>query len=98
MTRRAAAPTIDSDKPDDWREQSKCRDYDPEMWFPVSSGPERQVQVAMAAAICRRCPVQWDCGNWALDTGEQFGIWGGMDEAQRRGILWHRREQEASDA
>jgi hypothetical protein len=40
-----------------------------------------------AKAICRRCPVIQQCGQWALDTREPSGVWGGISEAERRGIL-----------
>ncbi|WP_267885798.1 WhiB family transcriptional regulator, partial [Streptomyces sp. NRRL S-1896] len=40
----------------------------------------------MARAICRRCPVIIACRTWALDHGEDDGIWGATTAAQRRAI------------
>jgi len=27
--------------------------------------------------------VKWECAGFALDNGEDFGIWGGMSETDR---------------
>jgi WhiB family redox-sensing transcriptional regulator len=60
-----------------------CKDFDPEIWFPLSNNsmdPER------AKAVCALCPLQDRCLRWALANGIEFGIWGGLDEAERRKI------------
>jgi len=40
-----------------------------------------------AAAICRRCPVVYQCAAEALDNKVEFGVWGGMTECERRAML-----------
>jgi WhiB family redox-sensing transcriptional regulator len=52
---------------------------DPDLWF----ADDLQDQAA-AVAVCRACPVRALCGAWALDTGQLYGIWGGLTEAERR--------------
>ncbi len=42
------------------------------------------MQAEEAKRICHRCPVRSECLRWALDTGQDHGIWGGADEAERR--------------
>jgi len=37
-----------------------------------------------AQAVCARCPVRPHCLDFALATGQEFGIWGGHDERQLR--------------
>ena len=37
-----------------------------------------------AVVICHSCPIQKECLHYALDEGERYGIWGGLDEAERR--------------
>jgi len=49
---------------------------------------------ATAKAICARCPVRDSCLAYALDTRQEFGIWGGLNEDERRAIL--RRQRSAS--
>jgi WhiB family redox-sensing transcriptional regulator len=38
----------------------------------------------MAKLLCRGCPVQMTCLNYALDTAQDSGIWGGLTETERR--------------
>lgn len=75
----------------DWRQSARCQDFDSEIFFPISHGAEREEQVRVAKAICGRCPVQSACLTWALEQGEPFGIWGGLDEAERRRMGAKRR-------
>lgn len=72
--------------PRDWRHHAACRGADPELFFPVgTSGPALQ-QITEAQAVCRRCPVSGECLAWALETGQDAGVWGGMSEEERRAL------------
>ncbi|MGH8904407.1 MAG: WhiB family transcriptional regulator [Egibacteraceae bacterium] len=67
-----------------WRTKAACLDEDPELFFPVGvTGPALD-QIEQAKAVCQRCPVVDDCLEWALETNQQDGIWGGLSEDQRR--------------
>jgi WhiB family redox-sensing transcriptional regulator len=68
----------------DWRDRAACRDEDPELFFPVGDGAGAQDQIARAQAVCERCPVRQQCLDFALSTGQDAGIWGGLTAAQRR--------------
>ncbi|WP_090005649.1 WhiB family transcriptional regulator [Lentzea albidocapillata] len=37
-------------------------------------------------AICRLCPVRLTCAIAALTTDESYGVWGGMDQADREAL------------
>ncbi|WP_229686794.1 WhiB family transcriptional regulator [Longimycelium tulufanense] len=74
----------------DWRSAAACRTQDPELFFPVGEGPLAQWQIAEAKAVCRRCPVILECRAWALQVGEDSGVWGGLDAGERREL--RRRE------
>jgi WhiB family redox-sensing transcriptional regulator len=66
-----------------WRDRAACLDEDPELFFPIgNTGPALQ-QIENAKAVCHRCPVQATCGAWALDTGQDAGVWGGQSEDER---------------
>ena len=71
-----AAP-ITEERP--WVVFSACRDKDSDLFFPESRGAEKQ-----ALSICATCPVQIECLEYALEADIRFGIWGGMNEKQRR--------------
>jgi WhiB family redox-sensing transcriptional regulator len=69
----------------DWRNDALCRDKDPELFFPAgTTGPINQRQIAKAKNICFDCPVRLDCKAEAFAAGEDAGVWGGMDEDERR--------------
>lgn len=74
-----------------WRPDARCRDFDPELFFPISHGTERETQVEAAKAVCTQCPVMDTCRTWALEEGEAFGVWGGLDEEERRLLGMKRR-------
>lgn len=80
------------ERADRWRELAECATpgYDLEIWQPVGSGPTAQEQTDEAKAVCRRCPVIDACLSWSLEHREDTGIWGGLDEDERRRM--HRRK------
>ncbi|MFJ2278885.1 WhiB family transcriptional regulator [Streptomyces sp. NPDC087866] len=71
----------------DWRQQGICKDEgDPDLFFPVGNTGIALLQIEEAKAVCRRCPVMETCGDWAMDTGQDTGVWGGLSEDERRAI------------
>jgi WhiB family transcriptional regulator, redox-sensing transcriptional regulator len=70
--------------PEDWRRHAVCRDHDPEIWFPVGNGELARRGILRAKAICAGCPVSGECLSWALASGEDSGVWGGLSEDERR--------------
>jgi WhiB family redox-sensing transcriptional regulator len=79
----------------DWRDKALCRDEDPELFFPVGSGPAAQATAERAKEVCRRCPVIDPCLEWALGTGQDAGVWGGLDEDERRRLRRRQRRRVA---
>lgn len=72
----------------DWRRRAACRDEDADLFFPlgVGQGSRGQAQVDEAKAVCARCPVVSACLADALESGQDYGVWGGLDEAERRAL------------
>ena len=70
----------------DWRHKAVCRDEDPELFFPVGNSGPALAQIATAKMVCNRCPVTSQCLAWALETGQDAGVWGGMSEDERRAL------------
>jgi WhiB family redox-sensing transcriptional regulator len=63
---------------------------DPDEWFPITAeAGKARSQAARALALCAACPVRAECLELSLrhwnDIG-QHGVWGGLVEAERRGI------------
>lgn len=73
-----------------WRELAACRPHDPELFFPLGPAGQSLEDAERAKAICASCPVRRDCLDFALDTSQEYGIWGGLTEDERR-VLRHRR-------
>ncbi len=69
-----------------WRESAACRDIETEMFFPIGKGGLAAADAEWAKGICARCPVRKPCLTYSLATGQQYGIWGGLDEEERRGL------------
>ena len=66
-------------------DEAACKTADPSLFF-----PERTHDVSQAKIICERCPVQGDCLEHSIENNEQYGVWGGMSERQRRKIILDR--------
>ena len=43
-------------------------------------------QIEDARSICQRCSVVEDCLTWALESGQDAGVWGGLSEDERRAL------------
>src|SRR5690625_3381782 len=70
----------------DWRHEAVCRDEDPELFFPVGNSGPALSQIAKAKLVCNRCPVATQCMKWALESGQDAAVWGGLSEAERRAL------------
>jgi WhiB family transcriptional regulator, redox-sensing transcriptional regulator len=70
----------------DWRLAAACRHADPELFFPVGTTGPSASQIAQAKEVCRTCPVRTACLGWALQSGIDYGIWGGTTETERRAL------------
>lgn len=68
----------------DWRHEASCRDVDPELFFPIGASGPALAQIAAAKTICEMCSVHDPCLEWALETAQDAGIWGGLTEDERR--------------
>lgn len=75
---------------EDWQQQGACYRTGALRFFPPQGGDSRTPK-----AICRDCPVQFQCLEYAMRTNQRYGVWGGKSEKERRRIRSERREQGA---
>ena len=68
-----------SHQPLAWADYGSCTNTDPDLFF-----PQPGADTSYARSICRGCPVRLHCLDYALESGQKHGIWGGMTESQRR--------------
>jgi len=65
-----------------WRVNSACQGLDPDIFY-----PESEENCDQAIAICESCHVRIACLNYALETREKQGVWGGASARERRRLL-----------
>ncbi|MDQ0815055.1 WhiB family redox-sensing transcriptional regulator [Streptomyces sp. B3I7] len=71
---------------DNWRDRAACRTEDPDLFFPVGTTGPALLQIEEAKSVCRGCPVRDECLEWALEAGQDIGVWGGLTELERRAL------------
>lgn len=76
-----------------WRPRAECKEMDPALFFPIGVTGEAERQIIRAKCVCEACLVQMQCLEFALRTNQEYGIWGGKDEEERRIIRRMRRQQ-----
>lgn len=70
-----------------WMDDAACAGHDPEIFFPVSeSGAAGLLQISEAKDICAHCPVAQECLDWALQTRQPDGVWGGKSTGERHAL------------
>jgi WhiB family redox-sensing transcriptional regulator len=72
-------PLSRSPWPGEWYQGGGCRTVPTEVFFPT-----RGEDLEPARAVCRACPVQYDCADYAIPLTGLLGVWGGMSEKERR--------------
>jgi WhiB family redox-sensing transcriptional regulator len=69
-----------------WRDRAACWGQNPELFFPDGTTAPALLQTKKAKAVCRRCEVAEACLKWAVETGQDTGVWGGLSEGERRAL------------
>ena len=86
----------DDDTPG-WQFRGACRGEESALFFAPSHferKPEKDAREGAAKRICSICPVRIDCLEYAIRIREPHGVWGGLNELERR-ILIRERARKA---
>ena len=67
-----------------WASAAACADAEPDTLF-VRGAAQRE-----ARRLCFGCPVRLACLADALNSGTEYGVWGGKTERERRALLRRR--------
>jgi len=78
----SSLPLADNSVELSWQERALCAQTDPEAFFPEKGGSTRE-----AKRVCLSCDVRSECLEYALAHDERFGIWGGLNESERKGLI-----------
>ena len=71
----------------EWSNRAACLSAEPEQFFPVGGVDAAGWEAATAKQVCAGCDVLIECRDYALATRQPFGVWGGLDEQERRALL-----------
>ena len=70
-----------------WRNKAGCRGKDTTLWFPIGNTGPALLQIHQAKQVCQRqCPVMEACLQYALTSGQEHGVFGGMSEDERKAL------------
>jgi WhiB family redox-sensing transcriptional regulator len=69
-----------------WHDRAACLSVDPELFFAVGTTGPALLQIEEAKVVCRRCEVIETCLSWAMESGKDDGVWGGLSDNERRAI------------
>ena len=75
-----------------WQDRAACRGPHTALFFPPSHferKDDKEGRESQAKAICATCPVRKPCLEYALRIREPHGIWGGLNEVERRNLSPH---------
>jgi WhiB family transcriptional regulator, redox-sensing transcriptional regulator len=72
----------------EWQLHAACRGMDSALFFPIDKEKvrARATRIARAKTICAHCPALVQCRDYAMNSGELFGIWGGLSEDERAAL------------
>jgi WhiB family redox-sensing transcriptional regulator len=73
----------------DWQDDAACRGADNAVFFPVA-----EADAGPAQEICATCPVAQECLEYAINTRQPDGVWGGLTATERHRLI--RRRQKAA--
>lgn len=77
-------PTAVVPRPDRaWMDRAACRTVDEEVFFPHDTD---EVGIAAAKSVCGGCRARPDCLEYAVETLQKDGVWGGTTPNERRSI------------
>ncbi|HEX2383897.1 MAG TPA: WhiB family transcriptional regulator [Acidimicrobiales bacterium] len=78
---------------DAWQAKAACRGPQAIVFFPPSHferKDEKLEREGRAKEICTTCSVRLPCLEYAVRIKEPHGIWGGLNEIERKQLLSHR--------
>lgn len=76
-----------------WQVKAACRGPQAAVFFPPSHferKDEKTEREQRAKAICQTCSVREPCLGFAVKIREPHGIWGGLNELERKQMLSQR--------
>ncbi len=73
-----------------WQMKAACRGPQAAVFFPppqFERKDEKLEREARAKEICQTCAVKEPCLDYAVSIREPHGIWGGLNENERKALM-----------
>lgn len=73
----------------EWSGNAACRGSEGSLFYSADTAERKEDRLEreqMAKRICAGCAVREECLAAALDRHESYGIWGGLNEFERRSL------------
>jgi WhiB family redox-sensing transcriptional regulator len=73
----------------DWSNAAACRDSEGSLFYSADTTERKEDRLEreqLAKRICAGCAVRDECLQAALERHESYGIWGGLNEFERRSL------------
>jgi len=88
---RGKGDAVSSQRVDEaWQQRAACKGPRTAVFFPPSQAErreEREARESRAKEICASCAVRRPCLDYAMSIREPHGIWGGMNELERKELM-----------
>jgi len=72
-----------------WQERAACRGPQSAVFYPppqFERKDDKRERERRAKAICSKCSVASSCLEYAVQIREHHGIWGGLNESERKAM------------
>lgn len=76
-----------------WQDKAACKGPQAAAFFPPASTErkdDREAREQWAKSICASCHVKAACLDYAIEIREPHGIWGGLNEVERKLLIAQR--------
>lgn len=76
-----------------WQGRAACKGPQAAVFFPPTHAERKEEKLAREArakAICKTCVVRVECLEYAIEIREPHGIWGGLNETERKQVVERR--------
>lgn len=70
-----------------WFAQAACRGIRTDVFYPEQGGDSSSPK-----SVCEGCPVREECLDYAMATGDRFGVWGGTSGKERSAMRRRQRK------
>lgn len=85
-SQRSLLSTVGALESPPWHAGAACHTLPPELFFPAGRTGTAQELAESAKRVCARCAVAEACLRFAMETNQEYGVWGGTTEDERRAL------------